>query len=518
MNVGLDFGTTNTVLAYEEDGEIKYLTFDDQDDTYENLEEYLLPSAVYIKLDYKNETIDEHIYVGKKAFANRFSNRGKYVSSVKRKIGNNESDRICVSVKCDGVEKEENYSASEIAQMIIEKAFLQICRLFTNETEFRIMLTIPVKYPQSYTTEMLAIINRVNNYINEVREENNLQPVQFVADSAHTLQEPIAAVIACQHYLVNANNIMVIDLGGGTLDVAVVNITGKDRRKLNICRENGLEDCGGNEFDEEIAKLIKRKVENLGYRVEKGACYEKICIEARKVKEKFQNYNTDKVEFSLNRISTNSMWNEKISISYEEYYYQINELRSKVTKVIRDVIFNICDDKKIDKVLLVGGMAQERFLYDYLINEIHYDMNDIIIPDKYDGKMQGLISRGAAIVNREDSNLFVTNSIVSTIGVLLEDERYYTVFEPYTQIKNMERCIEFACDKYCQHMEIRLIEFFGEFSRGRYTILEKVTIRIPTNNVAIVCVEFSITKEHKINVVAYPKNHRTEEYDCEIVF
>lgn len=518
MNVGLDFGTTNTVLTYEEDGEIKYLTFDDQDDTYENLEDYLLPSAVYIKLAYSNEIIDEHIYVGKKAFANRFSNKGKYVSSVKRKIGSNESNRIYISVKCDGVEKEETYSASEIAQMIIEKAFLQLCKLFSDETEFKIMLTIPVKYPQSYTTEMLAIINRVNNYINGVREENKLQPVHFIADSAHTLQEPIAAVVACQHYLVNANNIMVIDLGGGTLDVAVVSIIGKDRRKLNICLENGLENCGGNEFDDEIAEMIKRKVENAGYRVENGACYEKIRIEARKVKEKFQNSNNDTVEFSLNRISANNMWNETLLITYEEYFEQINELRSKVTKVIHDVIYGIGNDIKIDKVLLVGGMAQERFLYDYLISEMHYDMKDIIIPDRYDGKMQGLVSRGATIANREDGNLFIANSIVSTIGVLLEDKRYYTVFEPYTQIKHMEKCIEFVCDKYCQHMEIQLIEFFGEFDRDRYTTLEKVTIRIPTNAVAIVCVEFSITKEHKIKVVAYPKNHRTEEYDCEITF
>jgi preprotein translocase SecE subunit len=93
---------------------------------------------------------------------------------------------------------------------------------------------------------MLAIINRVNDYINQERNENNLQPVSFIADTDHILQEPIAAVIACQHYLSNSNNIMVIDLGGGKYRY----LTERECWRLQ----------GYSDADFEAAKAVKKQV------------------------------------------------------------------------------------------------------------------------------------------------------------------------------------------------------------------------------------------------------------------
>ena len=519
MNIGLDFGTTNTVVAYEEDGEIKYLEFADDDDTYENLEQYILPSAAYISIEEENGEKYEHAYIGKKAFANRFSKKGTYISSIKKELLNGGEKKLyqLVSADSNGEKTYSKYTPMDITERILVKIFLELCRQFKNESVFNIKFTVPVRYDQRYIDNLLFCIRNAHTYLNEERIESGLAPIELLTNSNSVLQEPIAAVIACKAYLQNTNNVMVIDLGGGTLDVAIVSYSGDEDRKMGICYEEGLNDCGGEQFDEALVKLIKEKIQSEGIAVsDYSESYEKIKIEARKIKEKLQVEKIDKVRIDLKRFDEN--WNKEIIIDDKDYREETLKLRKNICNVIKSVYDRFCrNGTQIDKVLIVGGMAREQFLYDFLVSDINYSEKAIVIPYKYSTELQGLVSKGAAIANRLKNNLLITNNIVSTIGILMEDNQYYTVFEPYTSISDLSKTIEFRTSEYCTHMTIRLIEFFGEFDSKSYILLAKGDIRINEKSDAVVCVEIKITNEHKINMRAYPKETE-EEFECEITF
>src|ERR687884_396479 len=68
---------------------------------------------------------------------------------------------------------------------------------------------------------------------------------------AYLISEPLAAAIGAKVPVADPSGNMVIDIGGGTTEVAVISLNG-------IVVANSIR-VGGNRFDEAIANHIKRK-------------------------------------------------------------------------------------------------------------------------------------------------------------------------------------------------------------------------------------------------------------------
>jgi rod shape-determining protein MreB and related proteins len=75
--------------------------------------------------------------------------------------------------------------------------------------------------------------------------------MQAGADKAYLIPEPLAAAIGARVPVSDPNGSLIIDIGGGTTEVAVIS--------LNDIAESNSVRVGGNKMDEAIASYIKRK-------------------------------------------------------------------------------------------------------------------------------------------------------------------------------------------------------------------------------------------------------------------
>lgn len=75
--------------------------------------------------------------------------------------------------------------------------------------------------------------------------------LQAGARKAYLIQEPLAAAIGARIPVADPSGNMVIDIGGGTTEVAVISLNG-----IVVARSIRV---GGNKFDEAIANYVKRK-------------------------------------------------------------------------------------------------------------------------------------------------------------------------------------------------------------------------------------------------------------------
>ena len=71
------------------------------------------------------------------------------------------------------------------------------------------------------------------------------------AKSAHLIEEPLAAAIGAGIDITKPNGVMVVDIGGGTCDIAVISLGGiVVRKSIKV---------GGDRFDESIIKYVRDK-------------------------------------------------------------------------------------------------------------------------------------------------------------------------------------------------------------------------------------------------------------------
>ncbi|MGC4440615.1 Hsp70 family protein, partial [Streptococcus suis] len=75
------------------------------------------------------------------------------------------------------------------------------------------------------------------------------------------INEPTAAAISYASSKKISGNILVYDLGGGTFDVTVMNVSQQD---YHILATDGDHRLGGIDFDKALVKLIKEKFEQQG--------------------------------------------------------------------------------------------------------------------------------------------------------------------------------------------------------------------------------------------------------------
>lgn len=508
MNIGIDFGTSNTIVAYEYEGEIQYLEYPDS--AHLSGRQYVLPSEVFIP-DWEDE--DNAVYVGgyaEKEFQNR---KGKIVTSPKSSIGSTE-----VLYDEDG----EIYISKDIVKMVMDKIYQRLKEVFPDETIFQAIVAIPVTFN---TNEIKELLEAVQEMYNKKGEGICLSEIK-------TVHEPIAAYLACKDYeekdLCNAKTIMVIDMGGGTLDISEVKrVYSGGKSAVTAKRLGGKRKLGGDNFDKVVAQLITEKINMSrgGDHVEMEAAYlEKIERYSRVFKEKLQykREKSDKERVNLNLFFTKNQ-DQFIEISREEYYEKADDLIKQVTEEI-DRALRISDET-YERVLVVGGMSAEPFLQEYVREKFGKEKTIILNPS--DENFYGIVAKGAAIING-NTDLTVCNRMLYSIGIKEADGRIDTIFEANTELNKLEVIREYEpAQNNCYSIRLPVVEFEkkdGAAEDKKYTIITEL-LTITIDNIPqgkkedqIIIVKFRIDDDRSIKVNAYVKSVTEKKCECKIVF
>ncbi|MBR5910250.1 MAG: Hsp70 family protein, partial [Schwartzia sp.] len=204
--IGIDLGTTNSVVSVMEGGEPTVITNPEGS--------RLTPSVVGF-------TKDGQRLIGQLAKRQAVSNPDRTIASIKRHMG--EKD---YKVTID----DKSYTPPEISAMVLQKLKAD-AEAYLGETVTQAVITVPA-------------------YFNDSQRQATKDAGKIAGlDVLRIINEPTAAALAYGLDKDNDETILVFDLGGGTFDVSILEL---GDGVFEVKATNGNTHLGGDDFDARI--------------------------------------------------------------------------------------------------------------------------------------------------------------------------------------------------------------------------------------------------------------------------
>jgi molecular chaperone DnaK len=237
--IGIDLGTTNSVVAVMEGSEVKVIP---------NAEGNRLTPSV-VAFNDKSETI-----VGEPARRQAVTNPRRTVYSVKRFMGRRHSE----------VESEEKIVPYQVVGGSNEYVKVQIGdQQFTPQEISAKVLRKLKEAAESYLGHRVSkAVITVPAYFNDAQRQATKDAGQIAGlEVARIINEPTAAALAYGLDKSKDQKIVVFDLGGGTFDVSILEVAhnqdGESGGKIfEVISTNGDTHLGGDDFDQSLLNHV----------------------------------------------------------------------------------------------------------------------------------------------------------------------------------------------------------------------------------------------------------------------
>ena len=312
--IGIDLGTTNSCVAVMEGGEPTIIPNAEGGRT--------TPSVVAFA------KTGERL-VGQIAKRQAVTNHDRTISSIKRQMGTN------YRVSIDG----HKYTPQEISAMILLKLKTD-AESYLGQPVTDAVITVPAYFTdaQRQATKDAGKIAGLN--------------VQRI------INEPTAAALAYGIDREENQKIMVYDLGGGTFDVSILDISSGVIEVLATAGNNHL---GGDDFDQCIMDYLvsEFKKENRIDLSRDPVAMERIREAAEKAKIELSGVTSTTVSLPYITVGKNGPLHMEISLTRAKFndltYHLVQATREPVNQAINDSGLKI---SQISKVLMVGGSSR----------------------------------------------------------------------------------------------------------------------------------------------------------------
>ena len=337
--IGIDLGTTNSVVAVMEGGEPTVIPSSEGGN--------LIPSVVAI-----NSKTGERL-VGRVARNQAVVNPENTVFSVKRFMGRKFSDPEVsdasklipyeVSAASNGDVRirmnDRDYSAPEIAAMVLQKIKAD-AESYLGETVDQAVITVPA-------------------YFNDAQRNATKDAGKIAGlDVLRIINEPTASSLSYGLGDRNEGIIAVYDLGGGTFDISILEVADG---VFEVKSTNGDTYLGGDNFDDRVINWIAEQ-----FRQENGIDLRKDRQALQRLKEaaekaKIELSTTLSAEINLPFITADASGPKHLnmSISRAKLESLVDELVRKSIEPCRQALKDAgLSTSDVDAVLLVGGMTR----------------------------------------------------------------------------------------------------------------------------------------------------------------
>ena len=320
--LGIDLGTTNSVAIIYKDktDATEVVKVDGMDE--------ILPSVV--------SYMEDGVVVGSEAKSGAIIYPENTVMSVKRMMGGAEKINI------GALEKTSEEISGDILRRLKECAEEQ-----AGETFDEVVITHPAYFNdrQVFATQQAGALAGFKN--------------------VYLLSEPLAAAIEYGYRQSYAQTLLVYDLGGGTFDACVLQVS-KDENGQEIFQELadvGDMSLGGDDFDAELIRWMKEQFkEQSGIDLdelepaERRRVLQKLKLEAEQTKKKLSGTNKVSVRINPIVIQDGVPKNLTLEITREELEAMIRKYVDRSRDIIEEALKRsgkAADE--ISKVILVGG-------------------------------------------------------------------------------------------------------------------------------------------------------------------
>ena len=311
--VGIDLGTTNSVVAVLEGGEPTVIANAEGNRT--------TPSIVAFK--------GEEVLVGELAKRQAITNPDNTVRSIKRQIGTNWKEKF----------ENKEYTPQEVSARILQK-LKRDAESYIGEDVTDAVITVPA-------------------YFNDAERQATKEAGQIAGlNVLRIINEPTAAALAYGLENNEDQKILVYDLGGGTFDVSVLEIS---EGVFEVKSTSGDSKLGGDDWDERVMDWLVEK-----FKSSTGIDISKDKMAMQRIKEgaekaKIELSSTTETEVNLPFITANDSGPqhllEKLSRSEFEKITSdlVDRTKDPVNKAVDDAGLSFSD---IQHIILVGGSTR----------------------------------------------------------------------------------------------------------------------------------------------------------------
>lgn len=312
--IGIDLGTTNSVVAVMEGGEPVVVT--NQEGSR------LTPSVVGFAKNCER-------LVGQLAKRQAVSNPERTISSIKRHMGSD------YKVKID----DKEYTPQEISAMVLQKLKAD-AEAYLGETVTQAVITVPAYFTDSQrqaTKDAGAIAG---------------------LDVLRIINEPTAAALAYGVDKDEEGKVLVFDLGGGTFDVSILEL---GDGVFEVKATSGNNHLGGDDFDQRIMNwMIEEFKKDTGIDLSQDKMADQRLKEAAE-KAKIELSGVMSTNINLPFITADATGPKHLDLTltrakFEELTHDLVEATIEPTrKALADSGLSVGE---IDKILLVGGSSR----------------------------------------------------------------------------------------------------------------------------------------------------------------
>lgn len=434
MIVGIDLGTTNSLVAYYSEDGPKIIP--------NRLGKNLTPSVV---------SVDEegNVYVGETARERMSLYPDSVAQAFKRSMGT-ERDYILSG---------KRFKPEELSSFVL-RALKEDAEAFLGEEITEAVISVPA-------------------YFDDKRRKATKRAGELAGLKVERMiSEPTAAAVAYGLYDKNQDTrFLVFDLGGGTFDVSILELYHNILEVRAVAGDNYL---GGEDFTEVMAKLFLQK-----QKLQLQALSEKEQVRLYRQAEKAKCEISDKDQVAMSFLRGEEQVEEKIT--YKEYEDACEELlmkiREPVKKSLADAGLKLGD---IDEVLLIGGATKLSVVREFLIRLFRKFPDTKMNPDE-------TVAMGAAVQaamkeRREEVKEVILTDVCSfTLGTevsveyeedLFEHGRFCPIIERNTVIPASHTERLYTAHDNQKKVRVRVLQGESRFARNNL-YLGELEIDVP---------------------------------------
>ena len=421
--IGIDLGTTNSLATYIDDnGEIQFVK-----NEYGNI---LIPSVVGI-----DENDD--IIVGELAKERRMMNAGETASNFKRRMGTDAKIKV----------KNRTFDAQMLSSFVL-KHLKENAEKQLNEKINRAIISVPA-------------------YFNDKQRRDTKMAAELAGLTVERLiNEPTAAALSLGSHILDQNlKFIVLDLGGGTFDVTLLETFENIMEVLSISGDTML---GGEDFTTKICEIflknIKLSIADLS-RDERTKLYTK----ADRAKKLISLKNVE-IEMEIKGKKYKS------EITQENFRETVKPLLVKMKVAIDKALQDgNTDAREIEKVILVGGAVKlgiieefvEKYFHKMRGEKIYFNNDDFIENNKLvsiaaDPDTVVAYGVGIAVGMKERNKMFkeriLTDVCPFTLGTELVGKRFAPIIPRNTTVPTSKSEYFYTIDDYQDKVNVGIYQ------------------------------------------------------------
>ncbi|MBR2775030.1 MAG: molecular chaperone DnaK [Selenomonadaceae bacterium] len=467
--IGIDLGTTNSVVSVIEGGEPTVITNPEGS--------RITPSVVGF-------TKDGQRLVGQLAKRQAVSNPDRTISSIKRHMGEN------YKVSIDN----KNYTPPEISAMVLQKLKAD-AEAYLGETVKQAVITVPAYFNDSQRQA--------------TKDAGTIAGLEVL----RIINEPTAAALAYGLDKDNDETILVFDLGGGTFDVSILEL---DEHTFEVKATSGDTHLGGDDFDKKIMDwMVAEFKRDNGIDLSKDKMSAQRLIEAAE-KAKIELSSMTSTNINLPFITADASGPKHLDLTLT---------RAKFDDLTRDLVErtmtptrNAMKDagltgKDIDKIILVGGSTRIPAVQNAIREILGKEPSKGINPDE-------CVSIGAAIQGGvlagefgKGNEILLLDVTPLSLGIEILGGVCTKIIERNTTIPTQKSQVFSTAADGQTSVEIHVLQGEREMAAGNKTLGRFVLSDIPPapRGVPQIEVTFDIDRNGIVNVSAKDKGTGKEQ-------